>query len=77
MEGWLLSINCLPSEHDRIWRTISHEILEMNGRPKGEATRVNIPMDFKSGSLDALVSTADEMSKLDKYLEAVIRRVER
>jgi len=76
MEHWLVSVYCGSNQEESTWSVIREEILGTQ-RPLGQAFRFNVPNHFKVGSLDNLVSLADEIGKLDHHLEGTIKKIER
>ena len=77
MEAWLISVECLPSQQESIWRGIKEEILQSSSRSLGDCFRFHVPLHFKSGSLDSLVGLADNLGKLDHHLESLLKKIER
>ena len=74
MENWLLSFKCPHSESAGLWEQLRSDVLNSSVCTTSTFT---IDQQFKSGSLDSLVSLADELGKLDHQLEATIRKIER
>ena len=74
MEHWLISFKAGQSESAELWSSLRNEQLN---KSLCTSHTFNIDQQFKSGSLDALVAVADELTRLDHQVESALRKIER
>jgi len=76
MVYWLISVRCPPAQAESLWASVQ---TDLRGAGFGSMTkfRFEVPTHFKIGSLDSLVSLADDLGKLDHQLEALTKKAER